>query len=143
MHLINSNPLWTTTPFSRQDKILRNCTKLHHGKTWWSAKDLDQGGNKDAWRKLQRSARREKKEMEITLLNHQKNAWEFFCHMDYCKDELCKVSSPMEKLKLNAQFGIAGFGLLQAVTSNGPIYLGASFPFTWNRCIPFRGETRR
>ena len=56
--------------------------------------------------------------MEITLLNDQKNAWAFFCHMDYCKDELCKVSSPMEKLKLNAQFGIVGFGLLQLSPTN-------------------------
>ena len=62
-------------------------------------KGLIRGGKNDAWRKLQRSVRKEKKEMKIIHLNNQKNAWPFFCHMDYFKDELCKVSFPMGKLK--------------------------------------------
>ena len=40
-----------------------------------------------------------KKKRKIIHFKNQKNAWAFFYHMDYCKDELCKISSPMGKLK--------------------------------------------
>ena len=76
--------------------------------------DLARKETGNSGEKLQRSARGKKKKMKIIhFKKNQKNAWAFFYHMDYCKDELCKISSPMGKLKLIAQIGNSGFGLLQ------------------------------
>ena len=82
----NSNPIWTTTPLSEDEKILENGMALNHGKTWSIQKELDQGRKNEAWGKSQRSEKKKKEEMKIIPLSNKKNVWAFFCHMDYCKD---------------------------------------------------------
>ena len=44
-----------------------------------------------------------------------KNAWAFFCHMDYCKEYLCKKIFPMEKIKMQIFLDFVSFGLLHCL----------------------------
>ena len=110
---LNSDGFELQPHFTGIGKWFKNHGKYGKAQIFGYAKFGGEGEKIEAWGKLQRSDRKEKKEMKITHLNNQKNAWPFFCHMDYCKDELYKVSSPMGKLKLMHNIGVVGFGLLQ------------------------------